>query len=135
MERYGVNASRSRSEVTPREWFETKGSKPELREPPKRRHFATITVAAETRPFRPCAASIFQQKKRRVPREARLRLPWSVWADAHGFEFEFKDLGRPPRALFLQEMKKIVIPFWTLALGDNLPSFGEIKSDGVFTLD
>jgi len=49
--------------VTPREWFETYGSKPELREPPKRRHFATITSAAETRPFQPCAASISQQKK------------------------------------------------------------------------
>jgi hypothetical protein len=35
-------------------------------------------------------------KKRRVPREARLRLPWSVWADAHDleFEFEFKDFKR-----------------------------------------
>jgi hypothetical protein len=49
--------------VTPREWFETKGSKPELREPPKRRHFATITKAAETCPFQPCAASIYQQQK------------------------------------------------------------------------
>ncbi|MES4611871.1 MAG: hypothetical protein ACTH8P_00470 [Ewingella sp.] len=81
--------------MTPNEWFETKGSKPEIREPPKRRHFATITMAAETRSFQPCAASISQQKKRRVPREARLRLPWSVWADAHDlefeFEFEFKD--------------------------------------------
>ncbi|STQ45604.1 Uncharacterised protein [Ewingella americana] len=92
MKRLEVNASKSRSEVTPREWFETYGSKPELREPPKRRHFATSTVAAETRPFQPCEASIFQQQKRRVPREARLRLPWSVWADAHGFEFEFEDL-------------------------------------------
>jgi len=45
--------------VTPNERFETKGSKPEIREPPKRRHFATSTVAAETRPFRPCEASIF----------------------------------------------------------------------------
>jgi len=37
-------------------------------------------------------------KKRRGPGEARLRLPWSVWADAHGFEFEFKDLSEfePP---------------------------------------
>ena len=90
MKRHGVNASRPRSEVTPKEWFETYGSKPELREPPKRRHFAANTVAAETGPFRPCAASIFQREKRRVPREARLRLPWSVWADAHGFEFEFE---------------------------------------------
>jgi len=61
MERFGVNASKSRSEVTPNEWFETKGSKPEIREPPKRRHFAANTVAAETCPFQPCAASIFQQ--------------------------------------------------------------------------
>jgi|GEM_PF-6921201 len=29
-------------------------------------------------------------KKRRVPREARLRLPWSVWADAHDLEVEFE---------------------------------------------
>ncbi|WP_210435884.1 hypothetical protein, partial [Ewingella americana] len=63
LKRHGVNASRSRSEVTPNEWFETKGSKPEIREPPKRRHFATITAATETRPFHPCAASIFQQQK------------------------------------------------------------------------
>jgi len=49
--------------VTPREWFETYGSKHELREPPKRRHFAAITKVAETRPFRPCAASIYQQQK------------------------------------------------------------------------
>ena len=63
MKRHGVNASKSRSEVTPREWFETKGSKPELRGPPKRRHFATIAAAAETRPFQPCAASILQQEK------------------------------------------------------------------------
>ncbi|STQ45358.1 Uncharacterised protein [Ewingella americana] len=49
--------------MTPREWFETKGSRPELREPPKRRHFAANTVDAETRPFRPCAASIFPQQK------------------------------------------------------------------------
>jgi len=66
MKRHGRNASRSRSEVTPREWFETYGSKPELREPPKRRHFATIAAAAETRPFRPCEASISQQKKRGI---------------------------------------------------------------------
>jgi len=59
----GVNASRSRSEVTPRERFETKGSRPELRGPPKRRHFAAITKAAETRPFQPCEASIFQRQK------------------------------------------------------------------------
>ena len=90
MKRLGVGASRSRSEVTPREWFETYGSKPELREPPKRRHFATITVTAETRPSQPCAASILQRKKRRVPREARLRLPWSVWAEVHDLEFEFE---------------------------------------------
>jgi len=63
MERFGVNASKSRSEVTPREWFETYGSKPELREPPKRRHFAAITLVAETRPFRPCEASVSQQEK------------------------------------------------------------------------
>jgi len=63
MERFGVNASKSRSEVTPREWFETYGSKPELRGPPKRRHFAAITKVAETRPFQPCAASIYQQQK------------------------------------------------------------------------
>ncbi|MGO2462381.1 MAG: hypothetical protein ACTH8P_19520, partial [Ewingella sp.] len=68
------------------------GWNPAAREPPKRRHFATSAVAAETCPFQSCAASIFQQKKRRVPREARLRLPWSVWADAHDLEFEFKDL-------------------------------------------
>jgi hypothetical protein len=41
------------------------------------------------------AASIFQREKRRVPREARLRLPWSVWADAHDlvlyFQFEIKE--------------------------------------------
>jgi len=49
--------------VTPREWFETYGSKPELREPPKRRHFATIAAAAETRPSQPCEASILQQQK------------------------------------------------------------------------
>jgi hypothetical protein len=49
--------------VTPREWFETYGSKPELREPPKRRHFATITKVPETRPSQPCEASIFQQQK------------------------------------------------------------------------
>jgi len=47
--------------VTPNEWFETKGSKPEIREPPKRRHFATIILVAETRPFQPCEASITQQ--------------------------------------------------------------------------
>jgi hypothetical protein len=63
MERFGVNASKSRSEVTPREWFETYGSKPELRGPHKRRHFAAITKVAETRPSQPCAASIFQQQK------------------------------------------------------------------------
>jgi hypothetical protein len=102
MKRHGVNASKSRSEVTPNEWFETYGSKPEIREPPKRRHFATSTMAAETRPFRPSEASISQKKKRRVPREARLRLPWSVWADAHDlefeFEFEFKSgFGQPPK--------------------------------------
>jgi len=61
MKRFGVIASKSRSEVTPREWFETYGSKPELREPPKRRHFAANTVAAGTRPFQSCAASISQQ--------------------------------------------------------------------------
>jgi len=49
--------------VTPREWFETYGSKPELRESPKRRHFATNTVTAETCPFQPCEASIFPQQK------------------------------------------------------------------------
>jgi len=63
MKRHGVNASRPRSEVTPREWFETYGSKPELREPPKRRHFVAITVSTETCPFQPCAASISQQQK------------------------------------------------------------------------
>jgi hypothetical protein len=64
------------------------GWNPAAREPPKRRHFATIIKVAETRPSQPCEASITQQKKRRVPREARLRLPWSVWADAHDLEVE-----------------------------------------------
>jgi len=49
--------------VTPNEWFETYGSKPELRGPPKRRHFAAIIKAAETCPSQPCEASIFQQQK------------------------------------------------------------------------
>jgi hypothetical protein len=40
LKRHGREASKPQSEMTPREWFETKGSKPELREPPKRRHFA-----------------------------------------------------------------------------------------------
>jgi len=39
------------------------GWNPAAREPPKRRHFATNTVAAEICPFRPCAASIVQQQK------------------------------------------------------------------------
>jgi len=39
------------------------GCNPAAREPPKRRHFATNTVAAETRPFQPCAASLSQKKK------------------------------------------------------------------------
>jgi len=59
------------------------------------------------------AASIFQREKRRVPREARLRLPWSVWADAHdlvlSFQFEIKETffkhltqfpESPPNAMF-----------------------------------
>src|SRR5471030_830983 len=33
-------------------WFETKGSKPAAKAPPKRRHFAAITMAPETRPSR-----------------------------------------------------------------------------------
>ncbi|MGY2799792.1 hypothetical protein ACVWV0_003968 [Ewingella americana] len=66
------------------------GWNPAARAPPKRRHFVAITEASETCPFQPCEASITQQKKRRVPREARLRLPWSVWADAHDLEFEFE---------------------------------------------
>jgi hypothetical protein len=112
LKRLGVNASRPHSEVTPREWFETKGSSrakrdsvakqrpegrgqrpssPELRGPPKRRHFAAITKAAETRPFQPCAASILQRQKARGSRgRRRLAAPLPVWAGAHGFEF--KDL-------------------------------------------
>jgi len=88
MEWVGVNASRSRSEVTPNEWFETKGSKPEIREPPKRRHFATNTVAAGTRPFQPCEASISPQKNAGLHKGARLRPLCPVWAGAHDLEVE-----------------------------------------------
>ena len=88
MERFGVNASKSRLEVTPNEWFETKGSKPEIREPPKRRHFATKTMAAETRPSQPCAASISQQKNAGLHKGARLRPLCPVWAGAHDLEVE-----------------------------------------------
>jgi len=59
--------------VTPREWFETYGSKPELREPPKRRHFATIILVAETCPFQPCEASSYQQQKTQDSKGFRLK--------------------------------------------------------------
>jgi len=42
--------------MTPNEWFETKGSKPEIRESPKRRHFAAIAVITETCPFQQAIA-------------------------------------------------------------------------------
>jgi len=54
--------SDAEQEVENRESFFA-GWNPAVREPPKRRHFATNTVAAGTRPFRPCAASIYQQQK------------------------------------------------------------------------
>jgi len=65
--------------MTPREWFETYGSKPELREPPKRRLFATITGVPETRPFQPCEASIFQQQKTQDSKGFRLKPFGPVW--------------------------------------------------------
>jgi len=51
-----------------------------VREPPKRRHFAAITVATETRPFHPCAASIYQQQKTQDSKGFRSKSFGPVWA-------------------------------------------------------
>jgi len=67
--------------VTPNEWFETQGSKPEIREPPKRRHFATITEVAETRPSQPCEASIYQQQKNAGFQRVSFK---TLWASLRG---------------------------------------------------
>jgi len=88
MERFGVNASKSRSEVTPNEWFETYGSKPEIREPPKRRHFAAITKATETCPFQPCEASIYQQQKTQDSKGFRLKPFGPVCVATQGFDLK-----------------------------------------------
>jgi len=51
--------------MTPREWFETYGSKPELRKPPKRRHFAAVPLfAAKCRRLGGSLAAGFQPAKK-----------------------------------------------------------------------
>jgi len=40
LKRLGLNASKPQSKMALSEWFETYGSKPEAKVPPKRRHFA-----------------------------------------------------------------------------------------------
>src|SRR5471032_283026 len=63
--------------MTPSKRFETIGSKPAARESPKRRLFAAIIKAPETRPFRPCKASIFQRKKTRDCTRGRVYAPFA----------------------------------------------------------
>jgi len=55
--------------------FETKGSKPAAKAPPKRRHFAAVALVPETRPSR--FSDSAQLKKRKIPKEVRLNLLWA----------------------------------------------------------
>jgi len=64
------------------------GWNPAAREPPKRRHFATSTVVAETRPFHPCAASIYQQQKTQDSKGFRLKPFGPVCVATQGFDLK-----------------------------------------------
>jgi len=63
------------SKMTLSKRFETIGSKPAAKVPPKRRHFAAVTEIPETRPSR--FSDSAQLKKRRIPKEVRLNLLWA----------------------------------------------------------
>jgi hypothetical protein len=100
LERHGVNASRSRSEVTPSKRWKTACLFTRVVIPQRGNRLSGGTSRLTPWSLEHVHSNSAQprshsNKKRRVPREARLRLPWSVWADAHGFElefeFEFKD--------------------------------------------
>jgi hypothetical protein len=71
------------------ERFETQGSKPEAKVPPKRRHFAAITTAPETRPSR--FSDSAQLKEPGILKGCGDRHPFRpVWVATQGLEFEFK---------------------------------------------
>jgi len=100
MKRFGVNARRSRSEVTPSKRWKTACLFTRVGIPQGGNRLSGGTSRRSRYPLKhvhpnPAQPRSHSRKKRRVPREARLRLPWSVWADAHGFE----DRGRRPTPL------------------------------------
>jgi len=76
--------------MAPNEWFETKGSKPEIRVPPKRRHFAVWTKAPKTCPFLRAKRAVKEPGSLEGRGDRRPSRP--VWAAAQGvdLEVEFK---------------------------------------------
>ena len=68
--------------------FETKGSKPAAKVPPKRRHFAAITEIPETRPPQ-LAQLLFLKEPEILKRRGDRRLLRPVWVATQGFDLEF----------------------------------------------